>query len=33
LLDIRFHNITDSKELLKLSYPIIESLRKGTLTF
>ena len=33
LLDIRFHNITDSKELPKLSTPIIESLRSGTLTF
>ena len=32
LLDIRFHNITDSKELLN-STPIIESLRTGTLTF
>lgn len=33
LLDIRFHNITDSDELSKLSKPIIESLRQGTLTF
>ena len=33
LLDIRFHNISDSEELSKLSKPIIESLRSGTLTF
>lgn len=33
LLDIRFHNIINSKELAKLSKPIIESLRHGILTF
>lgn len=33
LLDIRFHNISDSEESSKLSKPIIESLRSGTLTF
>ena len=33
LLDIRFHNISDLEELSKLSKPIIESLRSGTLTF